>query len=153
MQLHIAGEPLTHSVILFLPSIISLCFYFNDRHHDHFSLSLCLPSWPNQSRHIWWGVYSLLLWVFRILNDINGHYIGFIVWCAIIFAVIWIIQVAIAGSENFWCRKIFQLRYPHPFQLVDGWFLGFNRHLLFECVLLGGSLHRQLAARVILLTI
>jgi hypothetical protein len=43
---------------------------------------------------MWRGSHILLLWAFRILNTIVGLYIGFIICCAIIFAVISIIQVA-----------------------------------------------------------
>jgi hypothetical protein len=86
---------LTHSVLLVLPSFVSPHFNCIDRHQYLFSLSLSLWCRPNQSGHIWRGAHILLLWAFLILNAIFGAYIGFILCCAIIFAVIWIIQVAI----------------------------------------------------------
>jgi len=95
VKLHKAGEPLTHSVLLFLPSFISLRFNCVDCHKHLFNLSLWVRCRPNLSRQISCGAHILLLWVFRILNAILVLYIGFIVHCAILFTVIWIIQVAI----------------------------------------------------------
>jgi len=95
VMLHKAGELLTHSVLHFLPSFISPRFCCIDRHQHLFSLSLWLPCWPNQSGHIWRGAHILLLWAFRILDAIVLFYIWVIVRCAILFAVNWIIQVAI----------------------------------------------------------
>jgi hypothetical protein len=58
---HKAGEQLTQSVLLFLPSIISPRFNSMDRHPYLFSVSLWLPCWPNQSGHILRGAHILLL--------------------------------------------------------------------------------------------
>jgi hypothetical protein len=44
---------------------------------------------------MWCDSHSLLLWAFRILDAIVMRYIGVIVRSDILFAVIWIIQVAI----------------------------------------------------------
>ena len=108
VKLHKAGEPLTHSVLLFLPSFVSPCFNCIDRHQHLFSLSLWIPCRPNQSGHIWRGAHILLLWAFRILSAIVGAYIGFIICCTIIFAVIWIIQVAIPVQPIIGVRNAFR---------------------------------------------
>jgi len=44
---------------------------------------------------MWRGAHIMLLWAFWILDAIVVLYIGFIVRSAILFAVIWIIQVDI----------------------------------------------------------
>jgi len=90
-----AGEPLTHCGLLFLQSFVSPRFYCIDRYQHLFSLALRLSCWPNQSVNIWRGSNILLLSAFRILDAIVVLYIWFIVSCRMIFAVIWIIQVAI----------------------------------------------------------
>ena len=95
VMLHTARESLTHSVLLFLPSLISPPFCCIDHHEHLFGLSLWLPRGPNQSGHIWHGAHIQLLWALRILDAIVLLYIGLIVCCAILFAVNWIIQVGI----------------------------------------------------------
>jgi len=95
VKLHKAGEPLTHSVLGFFPFCISPHFSCIDRHQHLFSLSLWLACRRNQSGHIWRGTHILLRWVFQILDAIVVLYIGFIIHCATLFAVIWNIQVAI----------------------------------------------------------
>jgi len=105
VKVHKAGEPLTHSVLLFLPSFTSPHFNCVDRHSHLVRLSLWLPCGPIQSRHSWRSAHILLLWAFGILNVIVVLYIGVIVRSAILVAVIWIIQVAIPvqpiiGDQN-----------------------------------------------------
>jgi len=107
-MLYKAGEPLTHSVLLFLSSCISPRFYSIDRHQHRFSLSLWLPCWQNQSEQIGHVAPILLLWAFRILNASVRLYIRFIVRCAILFAVIWIIQVAIPVRPTIGVRNVFR---------------------------------------------
>jgi len=86
-----AGETLTHSVILFLHSLIPPRFKSVDHHQHLFSLSLWLPCSPNQLGNIWRGAHIPLLRAFRILNAIVLLQIRFNVCCATVFAVIWII--------------------------------------------------------------
>jgi len=90
-----AGEPLMHSVLLFLLSFISGWFCCIDRHQHLSSLSVWLLCWPNQSGNIWQITNILLLWEYWILDGIVVLYIGFIICRTIILAVIWIIKVAI----------------------------------------------------------
>ena len=108
VKLHKAGEPLTHPVLLFLPSFISPRFYSIDRHQHLFGLSLWLPCWPNQSGNIRRRAHILLLWAFQILDAIIVLYIRFIVRCAILFAANWIIQVAIPVSPIISVWKAFR---------------------------------------------
>jgi len=90
-----AGEPFTHSVQHFLHFFISPRFECICHVHYLFSLPFWLLCWLNQSRNMWHGTNILLLWAVRILDASGLLYIGFIVCCTIVKAVIWIIQVAI----------------------------------------------------------
>jgi len=108
VKLHKAGQPLTHSVLLLLPSFVSPHFNCINRYQHSFSPSLWLLCWPNQSGHIWRGAHILLVWAFRSLNAIVGANIGFIVCCAMIFAVISIIQVAIPVQTIIGVRNAFR---------------------------------------------
>jgi len=107
-----AGELLMHSILLCLQSFISPRFYCIDHHQHLFSLSLQLWCWPNQSRNSSRGTCILLVWVFRIVDAIVLLVIRFIVCCTIVFAVIWIIQVAIpvklifSVRNPFWCANL-----------------------------------------------
>jgi len=90
-----AGEPLTHSVLLFLHSFIPPRFNSIDCHQHLHSLSFWLQCWPNQSGNIRRDTQIMQLWPFQILDDIVLLCIWFIVCHTIIFAVIWLIHFAI----------------------------------------------------------
>jgi len=89
------GETLTHSVLLFLYSLIPPRFYCINCHQHLCSLSLWLPCRPNQSWNIWHSTQIPLLCAFQILNAHALLCIRFNIYRAIVIAVNWIIQVAI----------------------------------------------------------
>jgi len=82
------GETLTHSVLLFLHSLIPPRFDCIDRHEHLFSLSLWLLCRPNRLGNLSHSAHIRLLWSFRMLSDIIFLYIRVNVCHAIVFAVI-----------------------------------------------------------------
>jgi len=103
-----AGKTLTHSVRHFLRSHIPPLVNCIDCQQHHSSMSLWVPCWPNPSGNIWHGTPIPLLWAFRILDAIVLLYIRFNIYLAIIFAVIWIIQVAIPVKPIFSIWNVFR---------------------------------------------
>ena len=63
---------LTHSVLLFLISLILPCFHCTDSHQLFFSLFHCLPWWLNQSRNIRCDTNNTVLWAFWSLKWLQG---------------------------------------------------------------------------------
>jgi hypothetical protein len=147
------GEWLTHSGQLVLPSSIALCLYCIDGHQHLINRSLGFLCWVNQSRNIWHDTTTLLHWSFRIHDPVLLLYIGFIFCNFIVFASIWIVQVALSSSHNFRCPKWFQVRYPNHFQLYDGRFSRFSGLWILELVLQQCPMQTTLVAMVVLLTI
>ena len=93
---------------LFVQSIISPRFYGVDRQQHLVSLCLWFPCWHNQSGISWRWTQMLLLLEFRILDAIVVLYIWFIDRCAIVFAVVWIFQVASPVKLIFCFRNSFR---------------------------------------------
>jgi len=89
-----------HSGLLYLHSCIPPRFYCIQRHKHLSSLCHWLQCWPNQFRNIWGSTQIPLLWAFRILDTIAFLYIRFSVCRAIVFGVIWIIQVTFQFSQS-----------------------------------------------------
>jgi len=100
-----AGETLTHSVLHFLHSLIPPHFDCIECQQHHFSLSLWLPYWPNQSGNIWCSTLIPLLRAFRMLDSSVLPNSRFNICCAIVFTDIWIIQVAIPVKPIFVVRN------------------------------------------------
>jgi len=84
-----------HSAQSVLDTLIPLHFDCIHHHQHVFSLSLWLLDRSNQSGNIWGSIHMPLLWAFQILDAIVSLNSWFNICCAIIFAVIWIIQIAI----------------------------------------------------------
>jgi len=92
------------SVLPVLHSIIPPRFDCIDCHQHFLGLAGWLPGRLNQSGTIWRSAHILVLWAFRILNAIVLLYFRFSVCCAIVFAVTWIIKVAIPVKPSFSIR-------------------------------------------------
>jgi len=103
-----AGETLTHSAQLFLNSLIPPRFYCIDHDQYLFGLSSWPPCRPNESGNNLCGTHIPLCWAFRILDAIVWLYVRFNVCLSIIFALIWIIQVAIPYMPIFSYRNGFR---------------------------------------------
>jgi len=108
VKLHIAGEPMTHPVLLFLPSIISPRFNCIDHHQHLLRFSIWLPCQPNQAGRVGRSAHILLLRAFRIFDAIVVLYIGFLDHIVILFTVVWIIQVTIPAKPIFDVRNAFR---------------------------------------------
>jgi len=103
-----AGEPLTHSVVLFLHFLIQPDVNCIDRHQHLFSLTVWLAWTPNQSRNIWYGAHIPLFRAFWILDTILLLYHRFNVCRAVLFTVIWSIEVPIPVKLDFGVRNAFR---------------------------------------------
>jgi len=109
VKLHneLGENTLTHSVLLFPNPCIPSCFHYIDHHQHLLNILLWSLYRPNQSRKIWCGTHIALLPGFWILNSVVQFNIYFIVCLAIIFTVVWIIQVPIPVKPIFgvWNHK------------------------------------------------
>jgi len=106
-----------HSVLLFLDTLIPPRFDCIDRHQHLLRLSLWLARWLIQSRDIWCSTYIPRLWAFQIPDAIVLLYNRFIVCRAIVFNVIWIIQVPIPVKPIFGVWDVFR----HAILITFAW--------------------------------
>jgi hypothetical protein len=76
---------LTHSVLLFLISLIPPFFHCSNHHQHIFSLVHWSPCWWNQSGNIFYGTNNLVLWGNRSVDAIVQLYIEFILCLIVLF--------------------------------------------------------------------
>jgi len=103
-----AGETLTHSVLLFLHSLIPTCFHCIDCHQQLFSVSVRFPCRSNQSGNIWRNTHIPLQYTFQIVDEVAIPNVRFTVCCPIVFGVICIVQVPIPVKPIIHCRNVFR---------------------------------------------
>jgi len=66
------------------------------------------PCWQDQSRIIGWGTHDQVIWAVRGLDPIVWPNFGFIVFHAVHFAVVWVIQMTFPGKAIFDVRNAFR---------------------------------------------
>jgi len=92
---------LTHSVLLFLVTLIPSCFHCMDSYYHLVSLLLQHQYWLTQSSNIKCNNNILVLWAFRIITAFVMCSVGSSISLIVVCAVSWNIEVTIPVRANF----------------------------------------------------
>jgi hypothetical protein len=110
------SKPIDPMCPICVVSLIPPCFCCTDSYQLFFSLFHWLLCWPNRSWNIRCHTHKMVDWAFRSRAAIAMIYVRFIICVTVIFALIWIIQIAvpvksISSAENaFGCAILITVR-------------------------------------------